>query len=170
MLLNEAESDGAEYGEVSRRTIVRGWRNGTDNESPKAMRTGRERIPLDSGRTIAGRMAVRRSMFAEGRGWGGGCCGGDKGVDVGGAGRFSLPETGRGVLVPFDQWSRCYFPDKLKLWWMGAWDGWETKSESEKRRAEVTPMMSSIAPNSGRLFFHPTRLSCPASPDNCGFV
>jgi hypothetical protein len=63
VLLNEAESDGGEYGEVSRRTTVRGWRSGTDNENPKAIRTGRETIPLDSGRDITGRMAVRRSMF-----------------------------------------------------------------------------------------------------------
>lgn len=65
-LLNEAESDGGVYGELSSRTTLRGCRNGTDMESPKAMRTGLESKPLDNGRDMAGRRAVRRSMFAGG--------------------------------------------------------------------------------------------------------
>jgi len=67
-LLNGAESDGGLYGEVSRRTTGRGCRNGTDIDSPKAIRAGLDKIPLDRGRAIAGRMAVRRSMVVVGGG------------------------------------------------------------------------------------------------------
>lgn len=83
-LLKEAESDGGEYGEVSRRTTPRGCRNGTDIESPKAMRTGLESIPLDRGRDIAGRMAVRRSMVVVGE---------KDGIGSGRVGCFSFLQT-----------------------------------------------------------------------------